>query len=236
MPAGKGMIVQVALRNGLESSKVASLLDPFIASLIEQQYRASVIYIKARHGLALDRWLAKRRVALADLGEAQIERYQDRCRHRHRRIRTATRQIERKPLHSCCSSCALGARHARSTRQSLRTSSRPRSAFSSLIKLGEERDRHRQGPAAVPLGRQQGGVIPPGGPTLQIHRGDCPADPTEPVCTARARWRTSADLHVAQSGSVSWGTSDVPVMLSAQPFVPHNGHRPRCGFMPSVYK
>jgi hypothetical protein len=52
---------------------VASHLDPFIASLIEQQYRASVICIKARHGLALDRWLAKRRVALADLGEAQIE-------------------------------------------------------------------------------------------------------------------------------------------------------------------
>ena len=77
---------------------LASHLDPFIASLIEQQYRASVIYIKARHGLALDRWLAKRRVALADLGEAQIERYQDRCRHRHRRIRTATRQIERKAV------------------------------------------------------------------------------------------------------------------------------------------
>jgi hypothetical protein len=26
--------------------------------------------------------------------------------------------------------------------------------------------------------------------------------------------------HVAQSGSVSWGTSDVRLMLSAQPFVP----------------
>jgi hypothetical protein len=48
--------------------------------LIEQQYRASVIYIKARHGLALDRWLTKRRVVLPDLGEAQIERYQNRCR------------------------------------------------------------------------------------------------------------------------------------------------------------
>jgi hypothetical protein len=58
---------------------LASHLDPFIASLIEQ-YRASVIYINARHGLALDRWLAKRRGALADLGEAQIERYRARCR------------------------------------------------------------------------------------------------------------------------------------------------------------
>lgn len=77
---------------------LASHLDPFVASLIEQQYRASVVYIKARHGLAFDRWLAKRRVALADLGEAQIERYQNRCRHRHGRIRTATRQIERKAV------------------------------------------------------------------------------------------------------------------------------------------
>jgi hypothetical protein len=66
---------------------LASHLDPFIASLIEQQYRASVIYIKARHGLALDRWLAKRRVVLA---EAQIERYQDRCRP-IRPIRTMSR-------------------------------------------------------------------------------------------------------------------------------------------------
>jgi integrase/recombinase XerD len=77
---------------------LASHLDPFIASLIEQQYRASVICIKARHGLALDRWLAKRRVALADFGEAQIERYQNRCRHRRRCIRSATRQIERKAV------------------------------------------------------------------------------------------------------------------------------------------
>jgi len=77
---------------------LASHLDPFIASLSEQQYRASVIYIKALHGLALDRWLAKRRVALADFGEAQIERYQNRSRLRHGRIRTATRQIERKAV------------------------------------------------------------------------------------------------------------------------------------------
>src|SRR6202034_394707 len=69
-----------------------------IASLSEQRYRASVIYIKALHGLALDRWLAKRRAALADFGEPQIERYQNRSRLRHGRIRTATRQIERKAV------------------------------------------------------------------------------------------------------------------------------------------
>jgi site-specific recombinase XerD len=77
---------------------LASHLDPFIVSLIEQQYRASVTYIKARHGLALDRWLAKRRVVLPDLSEAQIERYQNRCRHRRGSIRIATRQIERKAV------------------------------------------------------------------------------------------------------------------------------------------
>jgi integrase/recombinase XerD len=77
---------------------LASHLDPFVVSLSEQQYRASVTYIKARHGLALDRWLAKRRVVLPDLSEAQIERYQNRCRHRRGRIRIATRQIERKAV------------------------------------------------------------------------------------------------------------------------------------------
>jgi site-specific recombinase XerD len=77
---------------------LASHLDPFVVSLIEQQYRASVTYIKARHGLALDRWLAKRRMVLPDLSEAQIERYQNRCRHRRGRIRIATRQIERKAV------------------------------------------------------------------------------------------------------------------------------------------
>jgi site-specific recombinase XerD len=77
---------------------LGSHLGPFVASLIEQQYRASVIYIKARHGLAFDRWLTKRRILLADLGEAQIERYQNRTRHRHQRIRTETRRIEWKAV------------------------------------------------------------------------------------------------------------------------------------------
>ena len=77
---------------GRAAGPLASHLGPFVTSLIEQQYAASVIYIKARHALAFDRWLAKRRVVLADLGEAHIERYQNRSRRRHRRIRTETRQ------------------------------------------------------------------------------------------------------------------------------------------------
>ena len=59
---------------------LSSHLGAFIASLIEQQYAASVIYIKARHALAFDRWLAKRRIALAGLGEVHIERFQSRIR------------------------------------------------------------------------------------------------------------------------------------------------------------
>jgi hypothetical protein len=42
-----------------------------------------------------------------------------------------------------------------------------------------------------------------------------------------ALWPTSADLRVARSGSATWGTSDVPLMLSAQPLVIHCGRRDR---------
>jgi site-specific recombinase XerD len=77
---------------------LARHLEPFVTSLIEQQYQPSVIYIKARHGLAFDRWLTKRRIVLADLCEAQIVQYQNRTRRRHQRIRAETRRIEWKGL------------------------------------------------------------------------------------------------------------------------------------------
>jgi len=69
-------------------------LGAYVAWLIEQQHAASVVYIKARHALASDRWLAKRRVALADLSEVNIERYQSRRRRGHRAIRAETRHRE----------------------------------------------------------------------------------------------------------------------------------------------
>ena len=56
------------------------ILVAFVSSLIDQQYVASVIYVKALHAVAFDRWLAKRRVVLADLGDMHIERYQRRSR------------------------------------------------------------------------------------------------------------------------------------------------------------
>jgi integrase/recombinase XerD len=73
---------------------LASYLGRFVTSLIEQHYAASVAYIKARHAVAFDRWLEKRRIAAADLGEAHIERYQRRTRRRRLRIRPETRARE----------------------------------------------------------------------------------------------------------------------------------------------
>jgi len=84
----------VAALVGRAAGPLADHLGPFVASLIEQQYAASVVYIKARHALAFDRWLAKRRVALTDLGEVHIKQYQRRSRRRHRSIRAETRRRE----------------------------------------------------------------------------------------------------------------------------------------------
>ena len=52
---------------GRAAGPLAGHLGAFVSSLIDQQYTASVIYIKAQHALAFDRWLAKRGVVLADL-------------------------------------------------------------------------------------------------------------------------------------------------------------------------
>jgi integrase/recombinase XerD len=80
---------------GRAAGPLASHLGPFVTSLIDQQYAASVVYIKVLHALAFDRWLAKRRVALADLADMHIERYQHRSRRQHQGIRPETRRIER---------------------------------------------------------------------------------------------------------------------------------------------
>src|SRR5271167_1563805 len=78
--------------------RVAGPLEPhlivFVRSLIAQQYTASVVYIKALHAVAFDRWLAKRRVGLADLGEGHQERYRHRRRRRQECIRPGALRIE----------------------------------------------------------------------------------------------------------------------------------------------
>jgi site-specific recombinase XerD len=80
---------------GRAAGPLASHLGPFVASLIEQQFAASVIYIKVQHALAFDRWLAKRSLVLAGLSELHIKRYQHRVRRRHERICGETRRRER---------------------------------------------------------------------------------------------------------------------------------------------
>jgi site-specific recombinase XerD len=70
-------------------------LGEFVASLINQQYVPAVVYIKALHALAFDRWLGKRRVTLADLGDIHIERFERRSRRPHRFICAETRRRER---------------------------------------------------------------------------------------------------------------------------------------------
>ena len=79
---------------GRAAGPLASHLGAFVSSLIDQQYAASVVYIKARHALAFDRWLRKRGVVLAVLGDVHIERYQHRTRRRHQCIRAETRRRE----------------------------------------------------------------------------------------------------------------------------------------------
>jgi site-specific recombinase XerD len=79
---------------GRAAGPLASHLGLFVTSLIDQRYAASVVYIKVLHALAFDRWLAKRRVVLADLGDMHIERYQHRSRRQHQSIRSETRRRE----------------------------------------------------------------------------------------------------------------------------------------------
>ena len=76
---------------------LADYLDEFVASLISQWYVPAVVYIKALHAVAFDRWLAKRRVTLADLGEIHIQQYQWRSRRRRRAI-AETRRRERRDV------------------------------------------------------------------------------------------------------------------------------------------
>src|SRR5687767_11779868 len=77
---------------------LANHLVEFVASLTDQQYVAAVVYVKALHALAFDRWLAKRRVTLADLGESHFERFQRRRRRCHQAICAETRRRERYDL------------------------------------------------------------------------------------------------------------------------------------------
>ena len=77
---------------------VAAHLGPWVSSLIDKRYVAAVVYVKARHAVAFDRWLAGQRIDLEDLSEVHLTQYQDRRRRVRRPIRAATRQQERREL------------------------------------------------------------------------------------------------------------------------------------------
>lgn len=77
---------------------LAAHLGPWVGSLIDKQYVGAVVYVKARHAVAFDRWLAGQRIDLEDLCEVQLTQYQDRRRRVRRPIRAATRQQERREL------------------------------------------------------------------------------------------------------------------------------------------
>jgi site-specific recombinase XerD len=130
---------------GRAAGPLSSHLVAFVASLIQQQYAASVIYIKLRHALAFDRWLAKRRIALVGLGEVHIERFQSRVRRLHGRIRVETRLLERREVNHLLrflraqGACPTG--HVEAT------------AAEGMIARFEEHLQHQQGLAATTIER-----------------------------------------------------------------------------------
>ena len=73
-------------------------LGPWVSSLIDKQYVVAVVYVKARHAVAFDRWFCNRRIDLDDLNEHHFDRYQDRRRRTRHPIRATTRQQERREL------------------------------------------------------------------------------------------------------------------------------------------
>lgn len=70
-------------------------LNPYVDSLIRQQYVPAVVYVKAMHALSFDGWLARQHIALRDLAEVHAARFGRRRRRCRGRIRPETRHRER---------------------------------------------------------------------------------------------------------------------------------------------
>lgn len=73
-------------------------LGSFVGALIRQQYVPAVVYVKALHALALDRWLASQHVALTDLTEAHIVRFDRRRRRWRGGVCAQTKRAERRDV------------------------------------------------------------------------------------------------------------------------------------------
>jgi integrase/recombinase XerD len=79
---------------GRTAGPVSEHLGSFVDLLIRQQFVAAVVYVKAMHAAAFDRWLAKHDVDLAELSDGHIQRFLRRHRRHRRPIRPETRRHE----------------------------------------------------------------------------------------------------------------------------------------------
>lgn len=70
-------------------------LPRFVDSLVVQQYVPAVVYVKALHAVAFDRWLARRHTVVADIAEAHIASFGRRRRRCRGSVRPETKKRER---------------------------------------------------------------------------------------------------------------------------------------------
>lgn len=73
---------------------ISEHLGSFVDLLIQQQFVAAVVYVKAMHAVAFDRWLMQHDIDMAELSEAHIQRFLRRRRRHHGQIRFETRRRE----------------------------------------------------------------------------------------------------------------------------------------------
>jgi len=79
---------------GRTAGPVSEHLGSFVDLLIRQQFVAAVVYVKAMHAAAFDRWLAQHDVDPAELSEVHIQRFLRRRRRHRGPIRPETRRRE----------------------------------------------------------------------------------------------------------------------------------------------
>lgn len=79
---------------GRATGPASEHLGFFVDQLIRQRFVAAVVYVKALHAVAFDRWLGRHDVTLDKLGEIHIRRYLCRRRRQSRAIRPVTRRRE----------------------------------------------------------------------------------------------------------------------------------------------
>ena len=79
---------------GHAAGPVSQHLSSFVDLLIRQQFVAAVVYVKALHAVAFDRWLAQHDVDPAELSEVHVQRFARRRRRHRGPIRSETRRRE----------------------------------------------------------------------------------------------------------------------------------------------